>query len=119
MRVLALALTLSGSGCAYRVSLSSTPGTAEVILTGGSSVTTPTEVRLRWVPFGGQRIVARAPGHRSLEVDLRKSEIKLHRYVSDTLFRPATLLGAPRAEVRLLLVPEHGPVGTWGPEEVP
>ncbi len=106
-------------GCAYRVALSSAPQPAEVVLPGGGIVTTPTEVRLRWVPVGHQWVEVRAPGHRPLLVDLRRSEIKGYRYLSDTLWRPGTLAGDPRGEVRFQLVPEHGPVGTWGPEEIP
>ena len=88
-------------GCPYHVDLTASPTAAEVILPSGEIVTTPARVRLRWVPFGHQRVEVRAPDHRTLTVDLHTSEIGL------------------RHEVTFLLVPEHGPVGTWDPEEVP
>lgn len=106
------------AGCAYRVVLTSAPS-AQVTLPDGQIVTTPEEVALRWVPFGHQRVTVEARGHRPLEVDLRATEIKLHHYVSDTLWRPSTLLGAPRGEVHFLLIEEHGPAGTWESGEVP
>lgn len=107
-------------GCAYRVSLTALPTPAVVELPGdGGSVVTPAEVVFRYVPFGSQPIRVSADGYRTLEVDLRDREIRGRRYLTDTLFRPATLLGRPRGEVHLVLVPEHGPVGTWDPEEVP
>ena len=57
-----------------------------------------------------------APGFRPLSVDLRRSEIRLWRYGTDTLFRPRTLFGAPRRQVQFALVPQHGPTGTWSSE---
>ncbi|HHO53767.1 MAG TPA: hypothetical protein ENK18_23565 [Deltaproteobacteria bacterium] len=105
-------------GCAYRVVLTSSIP-AQVTLPSGRIVTTPEEVTLRWAPFGHQRVRVEARDHRPLEVDLRRSEIRLHHYVRDTLGRPATLLGAPRGEVHFLLIEEHGPAGTWSAGEVP
>lgn len=110
---------LACAGCAYTVTLTSDPTPAQVTLPDGRTVATPAEVTLRWAPFGHQRIVASAPRHRTLEVDLRRTEIRLHRFVGGTLAHPGTLLGEPRGEVRLVLAPEHGPAGTWNPEEIP
>jgi hypothetical protein len=108
------------TGCAYRVTLASLPEPAEIDLPGRrGTVVTPTEVTLRYVPFGHQRVRVRAPGYRVLEVDLRRTEIRLGRYFSDSLWRPATLAGGSRGTVRFVLVPEHGPVGTWEADEVP
>ena len=108
-----------GSGCAYKMKLASSPAGAEVTLPSGETVVTPTVVKLRWAPFGKQMVIARAAGFRPLEVDLRREEIRASHYFRDALFRPKTWLGAPRGEVSLILVPEHGPVGTWTPEDVP
>ena len=108
-----------GSGCAYKMKLASNPAGAEVTLPSGETVVTPTVVKLRWAPFGKQVVIARAAGFRPLEIDLRQEEIRASHYVRDGVFRPKTWLGAPRGEVSLILVPEHGPVGTWSPEDVP
>lgn len=107
------------SGCAYKVALSSDPAAAVVRLPEGDEVITPDVVDLRWRPFGEQVVVVSSPGYRTTAFDLRDREIRWGRYVTDTLFRPATLFGAPRGEVRFVLVPEHGPAGTWREDDVP
>jgi hypothetical protein len=107
------------AGCAYTVALTSTPMPARVALPDGRIVATPTEARLRWAPFGHQVVTATAPGYRPLTVDLRRDEVTLGRWVATSVFRPATWFGAPRGEVRLVLVEEHGPAGTWGGEAAP
>jgi hypothetical protein len=122
MRVRLAAVLLAGglsSGCAYRVTMSSTPAAATVQLPDGGRTVTPDEVVLRWRPFQSQVVQVSAPGYRTVAIDLRDREIRWSRYVTDTLFRPATLVGAPRGDVRFVLVPEHGPVGTWGEDDVP
>ena len=110
---------LMTSGCAYKVKLNSNPLAASVTLPDGTTVVTPADVTLRYVPFGHQRIVVSAPGYRVVEMDLRKSEIKLGRYITDALFRPRTWFDAHRVQISVVLVPNHGPVGTWDPAEVP
>ena len=118
IRIALLALAWP-SGCAYKVALSSQPTPARVTLPGDQgSVITPAEVVFRWAPFNEQVIQVTADGYRPLEVDLRTHEIRMGRYLTDTLFRPATLFGQPRGEVRLMLVPDHGPIGTWTAEDV-
>jgi hypothetical protein len=117
MRSALLALLLTG--CAYKVQLNVEPAGAEMLLPNGAIAVAPSEVKLRWVPFGHQRIRVTAPGYRPLEIDLRHSEIRAGHYVRDTLLRPSTLLGNPRGAVLLVLVPEHDGVGTWEPEDVP
>lgn len=98
-------------GCAYRVNLVSTPPGALVELPTGRQVTTPAVVRLRWAPFNEAVVRASARGYRPLEVDLRDTEVKAGRF----LFRA---FKRPRGEVELVLVPSHGPTGTWLPGEV-
>ncbi len=116
MRLLLPLLT----GCAYKVALTTTPTTAVVKLPGEQgSVVTPAEVVFRYAPFHKQVITATADGYRPLEVDLRAHEIRASRYLTDTLYRPATLFGRPRGEIRLILVPEHGPMGTWTIDDIP
>ena len=115
MRTLALTALLM-TGCAYKVELSSAPAGARVALPDGTEVFTPEVVQLRMAPFNRQEITVTSPGYRPLTVDLRKREMRFWRYVSDALFRPGTLTGAPRGHIELLLVPLHGPSGTWTSE---
>lgn len=117
--ILVALLVLFSQGCAYKLKLASNPAGAEITLPNGQTVVTPSVVKLRWVPFGKQMVIANAAGFRPMEVDLRSQEIRASHYLRDAVFRPKTWLGAPRGAVSLVLVPEHGPVGTWSPDDVP
>jgi hypothetical protein len=97
------------AACVYRVTLATEPAPVQIALPDGSVVATPAEVSLRWVPFGHQVVTASAPGYRPLTIDLRRTEVRW----------PHWLRGASRRKVELLLVPDHGPAGTWRPEDVP
>ena len=99
-------------GCAYRVRLLSTPPGALVTLPSGRQVTTPADVRLEWAPYSQQVIEVTARGYRPMTLDLRETEVKFGRYLLRGFKRP-------RGEVELVLVPAHGPSGTWTPNEVP
>jgi hypothetical protein len=103
------------TGCVYRVALTSVPMPAQVTLPSGEMVVTPVEVDLRWAPLRPQVLTVSAPGHRSVTVDLHRDEVRFGRLVATTLFRSSTWSGAPRGEVRVVLVPEHGPAGTAAP----
>lgn len=114
-----LVLALSGAGCAYKVRLDSFPAPAQVRLPDNrGTVATPTEVDFRWTPLNQQIVQVSAPGYRVLTVDLREHEIKFTRYITDALFRPATFRDQPRGEITFVLIPLHGPVGTWTADEV-
>lgn len=104
-------------GCAYKVELTSAPAGARVTLPDGLEVYTPEVVTLRAAPLRAQPITVSAPGYRPLTVDLRRREVRLWRYVSDGLFRPGTTVGAPRGHLELVLVPQHGPAGSWTAED--
>ena len=106
-------------GCAYRVALSSQPTPVQVMLPDGTTVVTPSEVVVRWRPYGHQRITASSTGMRPVTVDVREREVRLWRFVGTTLAHPDTLWGRPRGEVHLVLIPEHGPAGTWAEDDVP
>lgn len=115
------ALWLGGAllqGCAYRLHLSSTPDAAQVRLPDGGVVTTPTDHTFRWTLFNEQVVHVSAPGHRTFAVDLRDREIKLTRFITDAFTRWGRERDEPRGHVWFVLVPAHGPVGTWDPEEV-
>lgn len=119
VRVLLLIALAGTAGCAYKVRLRSTPQPAEVTLPEGKTVLTPSIVRLRWVPFGHQHVSVHAPGYRPLELDLRDREVRLGRILSQTIRHPSTLWGEVRGDVYFVLIPEHGPVGTWDRDDVP
>jgi hypothetical protein len=106
-------------GCPYKVTLTAQPPDTEVTLPDGDRIALPADVKVRYVPFGHQRIQAAADGFRTLEIDLRKEEVRLFSLIVGTLAHPSTLWGRPRGEVRLVLMPEHGPAGTWTPDEIP
>ncbi len=109
------------AGCAWRVLVESGPVPAEIVLPNEERVVTPAEVKLRWVPFGRQHVTLSARGYRPIEVDLRKDEIRFFRYVGTTV-RGARRYGekeGSRGEIRYMLVPDHGPVGTWTAEDIP
>jgi hypothetical protein len=115
---LLLGLGLLG-GCSYKVRLRSLPSPAVVVLPDGSQLSTPGTAVLRYQPFNHQWVEVSSPGYRTLRVDLRRREIRLGRILGQSLFHSQVLRGEPRSEVVFVLVPEHGPVGTWGSGDLP
>lgn len=101
-------LLLALVGCTYSVHLASRPSPAVVQLPDGRRVTTPDEIRLRWRPFRKQVATVTALGYRPLEVDLSRLRLRSGRAFS-----------GQAGEVEVLLVPDHGPTGTWTVEDVP
>jgi hypothetical protein len=108
-----------GSGCAYHVQLTSIPEAASVVLPDDRGVvTTPSVAAFRWSPFGDQVVTVRSPGYRVMTVDLRDHQIKLSRLLVGSL-RPETWGDGVDGHVEFVLIPNHGPAGTWAPEDVP
>lgn len=107
-----LAVALWGAtGCTYALHMTSTPVTAVVELPDGSTVVTPTTVKVKVAPFGKQEVKVTASGYRDLVVDLRRTEASLPRWFGDLLFHPAAVVGVePRGEITWVLVEEHDPV---------
>ncbi len=64
----------------------------------------PGEVRVRWTPFGHPKVLVIAPGYRRMTIPLKVGM--------------GALWGRPRA-IELVLIPNHGPSGTWTEEEAP
>ena len=89
-------------GCARQLTVSSLPEGAVLALPSGEQVTTPAEVTLQWRPLSKDRVVVTAPGYRPLELPVNR--LVLGPWFSQT-----------REDLRLDLVPEHGPSGTWSP----
>lgn len=107
-------LVLALSGCAYKVGLESVPPAAVVQFPDGTATNTPTTYVARWAPFNEVRIRATARGYRPLELDLRQSEVKFGRF-----FWRGLRFNRPRGVVQLILVPTHGPAGTWTEADLP
>ncbi len=100
MRLAALALA---GGCTVVVHVDSRPVPAEVALLPGQMVRLPAEIPLRWVPFRRPQLLCTAIGYRSVTVPVRLGLGSLHR---------------ARA-VEVVLIPEHGPTGTWTEGDIP
>lgn len=105
------------SGCAYHVRIDANVSEAVVRFADGRAVPAPTDHRARFVPLApgsSGLVVVEAPGYRPHTVDLRREVMHARRYLLDPLVRPQVAFGRqPRGEVRVLLVPEHGPAGSW------
>lgn len=118
LRALVLMATLTAPGCAAKVAFRADPAGAILVLPDGRSVVTPGVIQVKFPAFKRVMVSARAPNHEVLQVDLRKAGVRPSKYWFDFLFRPAIFYGKkPRAEVELILVPRHGPSGTWDPED--
>src|SRR6187200_25685 len=111
------------AGCAWGVHVESVPVQSQIELPNGDRVVTPHDITFRYVPLGHQRIRITAKGYRTIEADLRKDEIRSFRYIGTTLRGPRRYgdqdEGGTRGEIRYMLVPDHGPAGTWDAEDVP
>ena len=114
----ALAAAAFLAGCAHRVALDSDPPGATVHRGEAVIGVTPTEVRLRWWPGRRLPVEVASPGYRSAAIRLDE-DVGILRVAGEVLtLRWRRLLGLrPRAVHRLVLVPEHGPAGTWTPED--
>ncbi len=95
-------------GCTYTLRVVSEPSPALVQLQDGRRISTPGEVKLRWRPLRRTTATVTAAGYRPLEVALHRLRLRSGRAFS-----------GQRGEVLVVLVPEHGPVGTWSADEVP
>ena len=119
---LALVGVLCLTGCASTVRVSSDPPGALVLLPDGREAVTPFEVKARRNPIpsrladrnSGPVMLVQAPGYRPLEVRVSKN-IQGGRYELVAVDPRVSL----RNEVRLQLVKEHGPSGTWRETDLP
>lgn len=109
--LLAIAVGIAG-GCRYRVQVDVKPSPAVLELPDGRQAIAPGVIDVRWAPWNRQILRASAVGHRPVVVDLRKEEVRFGRFIRRG-FR------SPRGRVELILVPEHGPTGTWTQDDVP
>ena len=94
-----LFLLLASAGCVREVRVRSQPTPADVLLSSGKLKLTPFTVKVRRTPFKPQLAEVTAVGYRPLVIDLRRA--------------------GPQNDIFVLLVPEHGPSGSWTTDEVP
>ena len=132
--MLALLLSLSLSGCAHKVKVTSEPPGAAVFFRGKKKGVTPVEFTTVWTPHVGNgarrfRLRVSLPGHRTVVTSIG-SDVRIWRYllhpfrggVARCLFPPfewreGACIG-PRSTRHMVLVPNHGPSGTWNVEDV-
>ena len=115
--VLVLAGMVLGTGCAYKATLHTDPIGASLYVDNELVGIAPYDVTVR--AFSGPRQVrVELPGYRPYEVHFG-TERRLLPRLRFALVHPAVVLGRkPPPERLLLLIPEHGPAGTWTPEDV-
>lgn len=103
------------SGCSYKVNLMSEPIGALIRVDGEVVGVTPYELALpvRPIFFDGYTVEASMPGYRTFEVDINR-EVRGYSLLWQALSHPMVAFGAaPMFSRELLLVEEHGPIGTW------
>lgn len=126
---LAVALGGLAPGClVHRVRVESEPPGAVVRVNGKVRGSTPLEFRVVWTPplVRSYPMQLTLPGYRPVVADaegwLRPSplrrDVRLWRYLLHP-FRVRQWLGLEaRSSFHYVLVPEHGPSGTWNAEEL-
>lgn len=126
MRLLLL-LLLSQACVVHRVRVESEPPGAVVRLDGKVRGVTPVEFNTVWTPpFVKDYVLGLSlPGYRPVRTEggwnhpspLRR-EVRFWRYLLHPLSWMKIIGRAPRSKYTFVLVPEHGPAGTWTPEDV-
>jgi hypothetical protein len=114
-----LLLSLCMSGCAHRVMLDSDPPGATIRIGDEMVGVTPTQLKVRWVPFTDNKVQLRMPKRRAVTLDLHE-DFGPGGFLWEVLtFQYGKLLGkTPRTYHRAHFVHKHGPAGTWTPQDV-
>ena len=102
---------LAFSGCSYHVTVISRPPGALLVTPSGERMTTPADIPLRWAKHAGPLKVS-APGYRTLKLHIGPGTEGWDHFVGPWLAI------RKKAQVEIVLVPLHGPVGTWNPDDV-
>jgi hypothetical protein len=113
-------LLLASSGCAHRVAITSDPMGAQVRRGKRTLEPTPTEVVVWSVPFSRPEVELTMPGYRPMLVELRKDKKPARRAWEFLTFRYRRALAlVPNSRHQVIMVPAHGPAGTWTSDDVP
>jgi hypothetical protein len=131
--MLQLLLALSLGGCVHKVRVESEPPGATVFFKGKRVGVTPTEFTTVWTPHVSNqarryRLRVVLPDHRPVVTTIGP-EVRLWRYLLHPLragigpcfVPPFEWAGGqclkPRSSRGFVLVRDHGPAGTWTPED--
>ena len=119
LRLLAYCFTLHCLlGCRHQFRVESTPPGARVTYKGEDVGTTPLNITLWWMPFQKLPVNISLTNYRSLTFSAGE-HLSLPAVTRELFaFRYKRLLGlTPRTTHQIQLIREHGPAGTWTPEE--
>lgn len=108
-----------GAACAHRVEIHSEPPGATIKVGRKVVGPAPQQVRFLWWPGRPMRVRVEKRGYRPLVIEASDT-VHLRNFIGEFFtFRYKRLVGlTPRATVEVLLVREHGPAGTWTPDDV-
>lgn len=113
-------LVVAGVGCAHRVAVSSDPMGAQVRRGEKTLGSTPTEIVVWSVPFSRPELRLTMPGYRPMVVELHKDKKPVRRTWEFFTFRyKRAFAQVPNSQHQVIMVPVHGPAGTWTSEDVP
>ncbi len=114
--LVAVLLTACASACSYTVALRADAPAAVVDgLSEQGSQLLPAEARVPWTPWKRRPVTVSAPGYRPLQMNLgwrtiRDSDVGAHRWIFDPESRTA--------KIDVVLIREHGAIGTWSTEDI-
>lgn len=116
-RAFALMLALL-AGCPNRFIIDSHPAGARVTVNGRNLGPAPVETTLAWWPWRPMRAELKLTGYRPVVINLQR-DVGPFRLLGELLTgRFKRLVGrAARVRHEVVLVVDHGPVGTWTPQE--
>lgn len=73
----------------------------------------PAVVNVPVKPFRRAELTVTAPGYRTMVLDIRKLDVARSVLGGRRLWRPASWPRGHSERVQLLMIPEHGPAGSW------
>jgi hypothetical protein len=105
-------------GCLHRIRVESFPPGATVYHKNNDIGTTPLEKTIIWYPFLQIPMEIRLPNYRSVNFNAQ-DQLSVRKITLDIFtFRYKKWLGIePRVVHNIYMIREHGPTGTWTPED--
>jgi hypothetical protein len=105
-------------GCVHKAQITTDPVGGEVAWRGAAVGSAPVELTTLWLPFRDMSVEVKVEGYRSTTVDLSRDVGPLRAAMELLTLRWGRLFGLRARTVhQIMLIPEHGPVGTWTAEE--